>query len=140
MNGNLYSYAICHGILEDFVQLHINVISIIWQNLHKLRYQGIHVSWRKFRYVSTFIFTPPGTLNEPTSSLPITPAQNMTPPPHCCRLTLDGFLQPFTSQPLHQPSGPSSVALHSSVKKTTVWKSVVTLFGPFKSLISVPGG
>ena len=26
------SYAICHGILEDFVQLHINVISIIWQN------------------------------------------------------------------------------------------------------------
>ena len=31
MNGNQYGYAICHGILEDFVQLHINVVSIIWK-------------------------------------------------------------------------------------------------------------
>ena len=69
-----------------------------------LRYQGIKLSWRKFRYVSAFIFKPSGTLNGPTSSLPIIPAQNMTPPP-CCRRTLDSLLQPFTSQPLHQPSG-----------------------------------
>ena len=34
----------------------------------------------------------------------LNPAQNMTPPPPCCRLTLDSLLQPFTSQPLHQPS------------------------------------
>ena len=79
-----------------------------------LRDKGIQLSWRKFRYVSAFIFKPSGTLNGPTSSLPITPAQNMTPPPHCCRLTLDGLLQPFTSQPLHQPFGPLRVALHSS--------------------------
>ena len=58
----------------------------------------------------------------------------MTPPPPRCRLTLDGLLQPFTSQPLHQPFGPSRVALHSSVKRT-VWKSVLTYLGPFKSLI-----
>ena len=60
-------------------------------------------------------------------------AQNMTPPQPCCRLTLDGLLQPFTSQPLHQPFGPSRIALHSSVKRT-VWKSVLTYFGAFKSL------
>ena len=51
--------------------------------------------WRKFRYVSEFIFTSSGTLSGPTNSLPIIPAQNMTPPPPCCRLTLDGLLQPF---------------------------------------------
>ena len=100
-----------------------------------LRDKGIQLSWRKFRYVSAFIFKPSGTLNGPTSSLPITPAQNMTPPPHCCRLTLDGLLQPFTSQPLHKPSGPLRVALHSSVERTA-WTSVLT----FSSLISVPGG
>ena len=76
---------------------------------------------RRFRYVSVFIFTPSGTLSGPTSSLPIIPAQNMTLPPPCCRLTLDGLLQPFTNQPLHQPSGPRRVTLHLSVKRT-VWK------------------
>ena len=89
-----------------------------------LQYQGIKLSWRKFQYVSAFIFTPSVTLSGPTSTLPIIPAQNMTPPPPCCRLTLDGLLQPFTSQPLHQPSGPSRVVLYSSVKRT-VWKWIL---------------
>ena len=83
-----------------------------------LRSQGIKLSWRKFRYVSAFIFTPSVTLNGPTSSLPIISAQNMRLPPPCCRLTLDDLLQ---------PSGPSRVSLHSSVKRT-VWKSVLTYF------------
>ena len=30
-----------------------------------LRYQGIKLSWRKFQYVSAFIFTPSGTLKSP---------------------------------------------------------------------------
>ena len=43
MGINSYMYAICHDVLEDFVQLHINMVSIlIWQNLHKsVGYQQI---------------------------------------------------------------------------------------------------
>ena len=80
------------------------------------------IIWIKFRYVSAFIFTPPGTLNGPTSSLPIILAQNMTPPPPCCRLTLDGLQQPVTSQPLKQLSGPSRVALHLKKVQTVLLK------------------
>ena len=52
---------------------------------------------------SAFIFTPSGTLNRPTSSLPIIPAQNMTP----AIWSIQGS------------------SLHSSVKRT-VWKPVLT--------------
>ena len=64
------------------------------------------LAWRSSSSWMLFIFTPSGTLNWPR--------------PPCCRLTLDGLLQLFTSQPLYQPSGPSRVALHSSVKKTAI--------------------
>ncbi len=59
----------------------------------------------------------------PTSSLPMIPAQNMTPPPPCWRRSLVGTWWPSTNHPLLHPSGPSRVTRHSSVNKT-VWKLV----------------
>ncbi len=74
-------------------------------------------------YFAEVIFTPSGTLKGPTSSLPMIPAQNMTPPPPCWRRSLVGTWWPSTSHPLLHPSVPSRVARHSSVNKT-VWKLV----------------
>ena len=83
---------------------------------------GIKLSSKNFVYDWAVIFSPSGTRNGPIATFPINAAQNITPPPPCFRLALDGFVVPFTSEPLHHPSGPSKVALHSFVNRT-VWKS-----------------
>ncbi len=86
-------------------------------------YHGRKWSVRNSIYFAEVIFTPSGTLKGPTSSLPMIPAQNMTPPPPCWRRSLVGRWWPSTNHPLLHPSGPSRVTRHSSVNKT-VWKLV----------------
>ncbi len=87
----------------------------------------LFVPWKKVVrnsiYFAKVIFTPSGTLKGPTSSLPMIPAQNMTPPPPCWRRSLVGTWWPSTNHPLLHPSGLSRVGRHSSVNKS-VWKLV----------------
>ena len=100
-----------------------------------LRYQGIKLSWRKFRYVSAFIFTPSGTLKEGQQA-------------HCQLSQLKTWhhhlvvvaLLIVCSSPLQvnlctSHLVKSRIVLHSSMERT-VWKSVLTSISP----ISVPGG
>ena len=106
-----------------------------------LRYQSIKLSWRKFLYVSVFIFTPSGTLNGPTSSLPIIQAQNMTPPPPYC---MSSHSWCFAAAIYKSTSAPAiwSIECCSAFicRKNSLEVCLDILFGQFKSLISVPGG
>lgn len=82
---------------------------------------------RNSTYIMEVIFTPSGILKGPTISLPMIPAQNITPPPPCWCRSLVCMGCPSTSRPPLHPSGPSSVARHSSVNET-VLKSCIVLY------------
>ena len=79
---------------------------------------GSSAVFKNSQYVAAVNFNPSGTRNGPTSSSPMMPAQIITPPPPCWRLILVWHVLPLYTQPLAQPSGPSNVALDSSVNST----------------------
>lgn len=98
---------------DDFVTESAVLLFVPWK---KVVCQKLHI-------LNQVIFTPSGTLKGSTSSLslPLIPAQNMTPPPPCWHRSLVGTWWPFTNHPPLHPSGPSRVARHSSVNKTVLW-------------------
>lgn len=95
---------------------------ILFQNaLFFFLYHGRKWSVRNSTYLVEVILTRSGTLTGPTISLPNISNQIITPPPPYWRRSLAGTGWIFTNHPELHPSGPSSVAWHSSVNMYVLW-------------------
>ena len=113
------------------MNIHICLNVRFWE-----RYEGNELSVKNSMQHLQSILTQSGTLNGPIRLLPTVPAQNLTPPPSCWRLSLIGTLLPSRIQLCDQQSDPSSFARDSSVN-ITLEKSTFRYFFAYETILTL---